>query len=156
MLVQWCLTLCDPMDCRLPGSSVHGISRQESWSGLPFSAPENLLDPGIEPASLAFMYSTALYMTYTRAPVLFKSTVLSSFLSPCSPCPSLPPSPPSIRGAFLFWLSPSTLLSDSSGLDALIFTLHSFLLFEYVTDFFFFIIFIHVHAEDFQFGRCCE
>ena len=53
MHVQWCLTLCDPMDCRLPGSSVHGISRQESWSGLPFSAPENLLDPGIEPASLA-------------------------------------------------------------------------------------------------------
>ena len=53
MHVQWCLTLCDPLDCRLTGSSVHGISRQESWSGLPFSAPENLLDPGIEPASLA-------------------------------------------------------------------------------------------------------
>ena len=24
-LFQWCLTLCDPMDCGLPGSSVHGI-----------------------------------------------------------------------------------------------------------------------------------
>ena len=22
---QLCLTLCDPMDCNLPGSSVHGI-----------------------------------------------------------------------------------------------------------------------------------
>ena len=22
---QWCPTLCDPMDCNLPGSSVHGI-----------------------------------------------------------------------------------------------------------------------------------
>ena len=22
---QLCLTLCDPMDCSLPGSSVHGI-----------------------------------------------------------------------------------------------------------------------------------
>ena len=22
---QWCLTLCDPMDCILPGSSIHGI-----------------------------------------------------------------------------------------------------------------------------------
>ena len=54
MHVQWCLTLCDPMDCRLPGSSVHGISRQEFWSGLPFSAPENLLDPGIEPAHSLF------------------------------------------------------------------------------------------------------
>ena len=25
---------CDPVDCNLPGSSVHGIFRQESWSGL--------------------------------------------------------------------------------------------------------------------------
>ena len=24
-LLQLCLTLCDPMDCSLPGSSVHGI-----------------------------------------------------------------------------------------------------------------------------------
>ena len=24
-LLQWCPTLCDPMDCSLPGSSVHGI-----------------------------------------------------------------------------------------------------------------------------------
>ena len=28
-------TLRDPTDCSLPGSSVHGISRQEYWSGLP-------------------------------------------------------------------------------------------------------------------------
>ena len=29
-------TLCDPMDCSLPGSSVHGtLQRQEYWSGLP-------------------------------------------------------------------------------------------------------------------------
>ena len=28
-------TLCDPMDCSLPGSSIHGISRQENWSGVP-------------------------------------------------------------------------------------------------------------------------
>ena len=26
--------LCDPMDCSLPGFSVHGILRQEYWSGL--------------------------------------------------------------------------------------------------------------------------
>ena len=30
---------CDPMDCSLPGSSVHGFSRQEYWSGLPFPSP---------------------------------------------------------------------------------------------------------------------
>ena len=26
-LLQSCLTLCDPMDCSPPGSSVHGISQ---------------------------------------------------------------------------------------------------------------------------------
>ena len=28
-----------------------GFSRQEYWSGLPFTSPENLPDPGIEPGS---------------------------------------------------------------------------------------------------------
>ena len=46
---QSCLTLCDPMDCSLPGSSVRGISQQEYWSGVPFPPPGNLPDPGIEP-----------------------------------------------------------------------------------------------------------
>ena len=36
---QSCLTLHDPMDCSLPGSSAHGFSRQEYWSGLPFPSP---------------------------------------------------------------------------------------------------------------------
>ena len=30
-----------------------GFSRQEYYSGLPFPSPADLLDPGIEPASLA-------------------------------------------------------------------------------------------------------
>ena len=30
---------CDPMDWSLPGFTVHGISRQEYWSGLPFPSP---------------------------------------------------------------------------------------------------------------------
>ena len=30
---QSCPTLQDPMDCSLPGSSVHGIFQQEYWSG---------------------------------------------------------------------------------------------------------------------------
>ena len=34
-----CLTLCDPMDCSLPGSSVHGIlqARMLEWVAIPFS-----------------------------------------------------------------------------------------------------------------------
>ena len=42
-----------PMDCSQPGSSVHGISRQEHWSGWPFPSPGDLPDPGITPASPA-------------------------------------------------------------------------------------------------------
>ena len=30
---------------------VHGISRQEYWSGLPFPSPGDLPHPGIEPGS---------------------------------------------------------------------------------------------------------
>ena len=33
--LQSCPTRCDPMDCSLPGSSVHGFSRREYWSGVP-------------------------------------------------------------------------------------------------------------------------
>ena len=36
---QFCLTLRNPMDCSLPGFSVHGFSRQEYWSGLPCPPP---------------------------------------------------------------------------------------------------------------------
>ena len=34
-----CLTLCDPMDCSPPGSSVHGIlqARILEWVAIPFS-----------------------------------------------------------------------------------------------------------------------
>ena len=28
----------DPMDCSLPGSSIHGIFQQEYWSGVPSPA----------------------------------------------------------------------------------------------------------------------
>ena len=48
---QPCLTLCNTMDCTLPGSSVHGITPAKYWSGLPSPPPEDLPDPGIKPAS---------------------------------------------------------------------------------------------------------
>ena len=34
-VAQSCLTLSDPMDYSLPGSSVHGIFQEEYWSGVP-------------------------------------------------------------------------------------------------------------------------
>ena len=36
--LQLCLTLCDPMDCSLPGPSVHGISQARilEWVAISF------------------------------------------------------------------------------------------------------------------------
>ena len=48
------LTLCDPMDYSLSGSSDMGFTRQECWSGLPFPSPRDLPEPGIEPGSPTF------------------------------------------------------------------------------------------------------
>ena len=41
-VAQLCQTLCDPMDCSLPGSSIHGIfqARVLEWGAIAFS--ENL------------------------------------------------------------------------------------------------------------------
>ena len=51
---QCCLTLCDPMDCSLPGSSVDGIFQARiDWSGLPFPTAGDLPNPGIKPESPA-------------------------------------------------------------------------------------------------------
>ena len=42
-ITESCPTFSDPMACSLSGSSVHGISRQEYWSGVPLPS----LDSGI-------------------------------------------------------------------------------------------------------------
>ena len=48
-VAQSCPTLCDPHGHQAPPSM--GFSRQEYWSGFPFPFPQDLPDPGIEPAS---------------------------------------------------------------------------------------------------------
>ena len=45
--------LGDPRNCTPPGSSLHGTSQKEYWSGVPFPYPGDLPEPGIESASLA-------------------------------------------------------------------------------------------------------
>ena len=39
LVTQWCLTVCYPMDCSLPGYSVHGISQARilEWAAISFS-----------------------------------------------------------------------------------------------------------------------
>ena len=48
-VAQLCLTLCNPMDCSPPGSSVHGIlqARILEWVAIP--SPGDLPSPGIKP-----------------------------------------------------------------------------------------------------------
>ena len=59
-VAQSCPTLCDPMDCSLPGSSIHGIfqARILEWGAISFS--RDLPDPGIEPGSPALQADTLL------------------------------------------------------------------------------------------------
>ena len=55
------LTLCDPMDCGLPGSSAHGILqvRVLEWVAM-LSPPGNLPDPGVQPKSPALQADSLL------------------------------------------------------------------------------------------------
>ena len=48
------------MDCSPPGSSVHGFSRQEYWSGFPFPSPGDLPVPGIKPGSSVLQVDSLL------------------------------------------------------------------------------------------------
>ena len=62
-LIQSCPTLCNPMDYSPTGSSVHGISREEYWSGLPFPPPGDLPNPGSEPMSPASSALAGVFFT---------------------------------------------------------------------------------------------
>ena len=52
-VTQSCLTLCDPMDCSLPGSSIHGIfqGRVLEWVAISFSRGI-FLTQGLNPGPL--------------------------------------------------------------------------------------------------------
>ena len=51
-VAQWCPTLCNPMDCILPGSSVHGLlqARILEWVAIPFcrESPKQELNWGLQ------------------------------------------------------------------------------------------------------------
>ena len=50
--LQSCPTLCDPMDCGPPGSSIYGLlqGRIPEWAAIPFSRGPSC--PGTDPISL--------------------------------------------------------------------------------------------------------
>ena len=49
LVAQSCMTLCNPMDCRLPGSSVHGILQERilEWVAMQLLQGD-LPNPGVE------------------------------------------------------------------------------------------------------------
>ena len=82
------------MDCSPPGSSVHGISQQEYWSGLPFPSSEALPNPGVEPKSPALAGGF-----FTSEPPVSYNLTLTDFWGPeLNPFSLLNPG----RGRFLF------------------------------------------------------
>ena len=56
MRAQSYLTLCDPMDCSPPGSSVHGVFQARIWNGLPCPPPGDLPNPGSNLHLLCFLH----------------------------------------------------------------------------------------------------
>ena len=56
LCAQSCLTLCDPMDCSPPGSSVHGMLQARMLEWVAFPPPGDLPNPGIELTSPGLQY----------------------------------------------------------------------------------------------------
>ena len=52
LATQSCPTLCDPIDCSPPGSSVRGIFQARVLAWVAMSLPGDLPDSGFEPGSL--------------------------------------------------------------------------------------------------------
>ena len=59
-VAQSCQTVCEPIDCSPPGSSVHGIlqTRILEWVAIPFSRES--FQPGIKPRSPALQADSLL------------------------------------------------------------------------------------------------
>ena len=67
-VAQSCPSLRNPVDCSPPDSSVLEIPPARILSGLPFPPPEDLPDPGIEPAFPALQVDSSL-LTHWGSPI---------------------------------------------------------------------------------------
>ena len=86
LVTQSCLTLCDPMDCSPPGSSVHGIlqSRILEWVDIPFARGSSLPWDRTQVSCIASRFFTVWAMralkSQGRAPEGWRG---GQHLSPC-------------------------------------------------------------------------
>ena len=96
-LAQSCPTLCDPMDCSPPGSSVHGVlqARTLEWAAIPISRGSSPPRGQAQGSCMAGGFFTACpYCPHIRHP------------APHSPSPAAGFSGPDTQGQALGWLRP--------------------------------------------------
>ena len=55
---QLCPTLSDPMDCSLPGSSIHGIFQARVLEWVPLPSPVNIGLKRLSSSSSIYIYKT--------------------------------------------------------------------------------------------------
>ena len=70
LVTQLCPALCDPMDCSLPGSSVHGIlqARALEWVATPFSRGSSQPGDWTQVTCIASRFFH--HLSHQRSPVL--------------------------------------------------------------------------------------
>ena len=73
-------TLCDPMDCSLPVSSLHGVPQARILEWLAVSYSGGLPDPGIETMSLASPSLAGRFFTTATPGKLHVVYILPQFL----------------------------------------------------------------------------
>ena len=90
--LQSYLTLCDPMDCSLPGSSVHGIlqARTLEWGAIAFSGMTRLAKykepftwkqiPGFELQLCSQLAKTSYFICLTLSFLVMKAKELGAKL----------------------------------------------------------------------------
>jgi len=73
LVTQSYLTLCDPMDCSSPGSSVHGIlqARKFEWVAIPFSRGSSQTQDWTQVSCIADRFFTA----WATREALYSSTM---------------------------------------------------------------------------------
>ena len=86
-VVQSCLTLRDPMDCSLPGSSIHGIfqARVLEWGAIAFSERLIMLTKNDRVMNTYFLLGIVSVVLYVCDPALCLHQYLKGLLLLC-PC----------------------------------------------------------------------
>ena len=69
LVAQLCLTLCTPLDCSPPGSSVHGILQARILEWVAFPSPADLPHPEIKPRSPAHCRQILYCLSHEGSPV---------------------------------------------------------------------------------------